>query len=140
MGVQRRVLFILGEIILFKRLVLAALLVVVFPFQGVLANDFYQKKSLEALRELKDRQAATQVAVLADDQASPCVIINSTKLRRLIIQGRIESGMMATDVKRAKGEPSYINRSSNGLDQWVYSDHYGSQYLYFRDGCLASWN
>lgn len=113
-----------------------------FIVQGVYAGSKdYQELSVQEIRALKDRQAAMQNAlVTSDDSASPCVFINSTKLRRMIIKNDIEKGMMASDVIKARGKPAVVNRDSGGMEQWVYQYSDSSRYLYFRDGCLASWN
>lgn len=70
----------------------------------------------------------------------PCPYINSTRLRRLIIQNKITRGMKPADVRRSWGPPSSINTSGRST-QWAY--HYpggSSSYVYFRNGCVSDWS
>jgi len=71
---------------------------------------------------------------------STCTFINSTKLRRLNIQKKIQIGMSSSGVRGSWGAPSKINRSSHGPDQWVYYGETRSRYVYIKDGCVTSWN
>lgn len=72
--------------------------------------------------------------------SSPCKFINSTKLRRLNIQKKIQIGMDSRGVRGSWGAPSKINRSSHGSDQWVYYGETRTNYVYLKDGCVTSWN
>ncbi|MEX2411010.1 MAG: hypothetical protein WD607_06485 [Candidatus Paceibacterota bacterium] len=53
-----------------------------------------------------------------------------------ILTGNVKIGFTEEMAKLAWGEPSQINRSSRGSDQWVYD----GQYLYFENGKLVAWN
>jgi len=60
----------------------------------------------------------------------------------LIAAGKIVLGMTQTMVQASWGPPSDINRSVGpwGVhEQWVYGDFPYSQYLYFENGVLSSW-
>lgn len=52
-----------------------------------------------------------------------------------ILNGSVLIGFTEEMVKDTWGKPDIINRASYG-DQWVY----GSQYLYFKNGKLESFN
>lgn len=71
--------------------------------------------------------------------SDPCPYINSTEVRRLIVQNKIKRGMKPGDVRRSWGSPSSI--STGDLTQWAY--HYtggSSNYVYFRNGCVVNWS
>ena len=68
-----------------------------------------------------------------------CPFINSTKLRRLIIQKKITRGMKPADVRRSWGGPSSINTGRR--TQWAYHyPDYSSSYVYFENGCVSNWS
>ncbi|MFC3151028.1 DUF4124 domain-containing protein [Litoribrevibacter euphylliae] len=75
------------------------------------------------------------------EDESPCVFISSTELRRLKIQKRLKKGMTTSGVRGAWGMPSKINNYSMGRSQWVYRlPRGGAYYVYFKSGCVTSWN
>ena len=56
-----------------------------------------------------------------------------TELDKLSIDGKVDVGMDETQVRRAKGEPSYIDRRPNeynAQEKWTY----GSIYVWFKSG------
>lgn len=66
-----------------------------------------------------------------------CPYINSTRMRKLIIQDKVVAGMKPGDVRKSWGSPTSINRGG-GLTQWAYHWSGGSsQYVYFRNGCVT---
>ena len=66
-----------------------------------------------------------------------CPYVDSTRLRRLIIQDKVVSGMKPGDVRRSWGAPSGV-RTSGGLTQWAFHWPNGNhQYVYFRGGCVT---
>ncbi len=68
-----------------------------------------------------------------------CPFVNSTDMRRYTIQKKVVRGMEPGDVRHSWGSPSVINTGST--IQWVYRDDSGStRYVYFRNGCVDSWN
>ncbi|MCK7542978.1 DUF4124 domain-containing protein [Marinobacter bryozoorum] len=68
-----------------------------------------------------------------------CPFINSTDMRRLTIQGKLARGMKPGDVRHSWGGPSVINTGK--MIQWVYyHDNGDSSYVYFRNGCVTSWD
>lgn len=71
-----------------------------------------------------------------------CSDMTQVDARYLIGHRQIKVGMPADDAKESWGEPTKVNRSSNGLDQWVYYHGPGrSQYIYVdAQGCVAAWN
>lgn len=54
----------------------------------------------------------------------------------LVRQGKIRVGMPEALLIMSWGMPEDINRSSSGLDQWVYD----SQYVYVKGGKITAWN
>lgn len=68
-----------------------------------------------------------------------CPFIDSTNLRRLIIQKKITRGMKPADVRRSWGSPSSV--STGRRTQWAYHypDH-SSNYVYFENGCVTNWS
>ncbi len=72
--------------------------------------------------------------------SDPCPYINTTKLRRLIIQKKITQGMQPDDVRRSWGSPSSVNTGGSST-QWAYHyPDYSSSYVYFRNGCVSNWS
>lgn len=71
-----------------------------------------------------------------------CSDMTQVDARYLIGHQKIQVGMSAEDAKESWGAPTKINRSSSGLDQWVYDLGPGkSQYLYVDSfGCVKAWN
>ena len=59
-------------------------------------------------------------------------VSNMNKIR----QRKIAVGMTIEMLKLSWGEPDNINRSSQGLDQWVYD----GQYVYVQNGKITAWN
>jgi len=56
-----------------------------------------------------------------------------TELDKLSAEGKVEIGMDEMQVKRAKGEPSYMDRKPDKYgaeEKWVY----GSMYVWIKDG------
>ena len=51
-------------------------------------------------------------------------------------QGKIKVGMHSELVIYAWGEPTHINRSSYGPDQWCYD----GDYVYIERGFVEAWN
>jgi hypothetical protein len=86
------------------------------------------------------RDDVQNVLVSPVDNRSPCKFINSTTLRRLIIEEQVKIGMKAEDVQKALGKPKYISDHSSGRTQWTYLYDQQETYYYFVDGCLDSWN
>src|SRR5690554_3050753 len=68
-----------------------------------------------------------------------CPYINSTDLRRLIVQNKIKRGMKPDDVRRSWGAPSSIR--TGGRTQWTYHyPDYSANYVYFEHGCVVDWS
>jgi len=68
-----------------------------------------------------------------------CPYINSTDLRRLIIQNKIKRGMKPDDVRKSWGSPSSILTGKR--TQWAYHYPGGSaSYVYFKNGCVVDWS
>lgn len=68
-----------------------------------------------------------------------CRFINSTDLRRYIIQEQVVAGMTRENVRRAFGKPPETYTSPQEV--WIYQTrYYGAlyelTYVYFRDGCV----
>jgi hypothetical protein len=56
------------------------------------------------------------------------------------LSNRVSVGMSSTDVYRSWGNPTKINRSSHGSDQWVYHRKDGTtDYVYVNDGKVSAW-
>ncbi|MEC9041454.1 MAG: DUF4124 domain-containing protein [Pseudomonadota bacterium] len=69
----------------------------------------------------------------------PCPYINTTDLRRLIVQNKIKRGMKPVDVRRSWGSPSSI--LTGRRTQWAYHYTGGSaNYVYFENGCVVDWS
>lgn len=69
----------------------------------------------------------------------PCPFINSTDLRRYIIQNKIVRGMKPEDVRRSWGSPSSIHTGRR--TQWAYHyPDYSANYVYFEHGCVTDWS
>lgn len=69
-----------------------------------------------------------------------CSYIDSTRLRRLMVQNKITRGMKPADVRRSWGSPSSINTGGSSI-QWAYHyPDYSSSYVYFEEGCVSSWS
>lgn len=68
-----------------------------------------------------------------------CAYIDSTRLRRLIVQNKITRGMRSADVRKSWGSPSSV--STGSTTQWAYHyPDYSSSYVYFKNGCVTNWN
>ncbi|PPI86216.1 hypothetical protein KEHDKFFH_02530 [Marinobacter maroccanus] len=77
-----------------------------------------------------------QTSSSSDDD---CPYINSSDLRRLIIQNKIVRGMKPADVRRSWGSPNSVRTGM--LTQWSYHyPGYSSNYVYFENGCVSDWN
>ena len=71
---------------------------------------------------------------------SSCSYIDTTRLRRLVVQNKITRGMKPADVRRSWGSPSSINTGGSSI-QWAYHyPDYSSSYVYFEEGCVSSWS
>lgn len=64
------------------------------------------------------------------------------RFNQMINEKKVAVGMTENQAVQSWGQPSKINRSSSGADQWVYrrSGSASDQYLYFENGLLRSWN
>lgn len=68
-----------------------------------------------------------------------CPYIDSTRMRRLIVQNKITRGMRSADVRRSWGAPSSVN--TGRTTQWAYHyPDYSSSYVYFKNGCVTNWS
>ncbi|PVY79155.1 hypothetical protein C8D92_101362 [Tamilnaduibacter salinus] len=73
----------------------------------------------------------------SQSQQAPCPHIQSTRLKRLIIQNKVVSGMKPDDVRRAWRHPDSIH-SGGASTQWAYHWADGSDnYVYFENGCVS---
>lgn len=61
-------------------------------------------------------------------------ILTAIGLKKVLI------GMTKDNVRLSWGNPTKINRSSRGLEQWVYRRGNSSQYVYFDNGKVSAWN
>ena len=53
---------------------------------------------------------------------------------------KILIGMTKDQARLSWGNPTKINRSSYGPEQWVYRRGSNTQYIYFEDGVVSAWN
>jgi len=68
-----------------------------------------------------------------------CPYINTTRLRRYIVEKKVAHGMKPNDVERAWGRPTSIIRSSRG-ERWSYHhSDVARDYVYFENGCVVDW-
>lgn len=68
-----------------------------------------------------------------------CPYINTTRLRRYIVEKKVAHGMKPNDVERAWGRPTSIVRSSRG-QRWAYHhSDVARDYVYFENGCVVDW-
>lgn len=68
-----------------------------------------------------------------------CPYINTTRLRRYIVEKKVVHGMKPNDVERAWGRPTSIIRSSRG-ERWSYHhSDVARDYVYFENDCVVDW-
>ena len=79
------------------------------------------------------------LAPTAKNQEESCPYINTTRLRRYIVEKKIAHGMKPEEVERAWGRPTSIIRSSRG-ERWSYHhSDVNRDYVYFENGCVVDW-
>ena len=100
-----------------------------YTFSAILVNDIGEKVTI-SVDKIEDSPYSKYVFFYDD-----VLDYIGTPSWDLIINAKIREGMTEEEAKLSWGKPDKINKSSTG-DQWVY----GSQYLYFDNGKLTSWN
>lgn len=77
-----------------------------------------------------------------ESSTSKCSDASAQEIRTAVVKNQVFPGMSAADAIKSWGEPSKINRSSRGSDQWVYyRGRVSAQYLYVDSaGCVTAWN
>ena len=112
----------------------------VFAANGYAAEVFKCKKGETTIYQAKPCEGA-EVIVLRKE---PNLSTEEVKNANAIASSEVRIGMTADQARMSWGRPISINASgskSGRREQWVYDRGSNpSQYLYFENGILTSWN
>lgn len=105
----------------------------------ITVDPFHIGGSFDATVQPRPHVPTPELPPPAATNNTTCPYINTTRLRRYIVEKKIAYGMKPTDVERAWGRPTSIIRSSRG-ERWSY--HHSDvtrDYVYFENDCVVEW-
>jgi hypothetical protein len=76
--------------------------------------------------------------VKAKEAAEKAQIDRDMRVNDAILRQQVVVGMTEEEVRRAQGEPTQINRGSQGEAQWVFQDKGWARHVYLQNGLVRS--